>query len=281
MKKWNIIIDLEKCNDCNNCFLACKDEHVDNEWPGYSKPQQRHGHRWIDILRKERGSYPLIDVVYLPKLCMHCDNAPCVRAASGAVYKRHDGIVIIDPIKAKGLKELIKTCPYETIWWNEQEEVPQKCSFCAHLIDEGWKKPRCVQACPAGALRVEYVDADKIREIIQSEQLEVLNPEENTQPRVYYKNMHRYTKCFIAGSIAIEHNVKTDCVEGARVNLFIGSSLVSETITDVFGDFKFDNLEANSEKYVIQVLVGGELRKTLEVDLRASINVGTISLSYF
>jgi Fe-S-cluster-containing dehydrogenase component len=278
VKKWNIIIDLEKCNDCNNCFLACKDEHVDNEWPGYSKPQPRHGHRWIDILRKERGSYPLIDVVYLPKLCMHCDNAPCIRAANGAVCKRHDGIVIIDPIRAKGLRELGQSCPYGAIWWNEQEEVPQKCSFCAHLIDGGWKEPRCVQACPAGALRVEYVNADKIREIIRSEQLEVLNSQENTQPRVYYKNMYRYAKCFIAGSIAYEHNGKTDCVEGARVNLFNGYRLVCETTTDIFGDFKFDNLEANNEKYIIQILVEGKLRKTLEVDLQASINVGTICL---
>jgi Fe-S-cluster-containing dehydrogenase component len=29
MKKWNLIIDIEKCEDCNNCFLACKDEHVE------------------------------------------------------------------------------------------------------------------------------------------------------------------------------------------------------------------------------------------------------------
>lgn len=87
MKKWNVIIDLEKCEDCNNCFLACKDEHVDNHWPGYSVSQPKHGHRWINIMRKERGQFPLIDVAYLPIPCMHCDNAPCIKGG-----KRRGGI---------------------------------------------------------------------------------------------------------------------------------------------------------------------------------------------
>ena len=98
MKNWQLIIDVEKCEDCNNCFLACKDEHVDNDWPGYSLPQPLHGHRWMNIMRKERGQFPMIDVAYLPIPCMHCDRAPCIEAAKGgAVYKRDDGIVIIDP----------------------------------------------------------------------------------------------------------------------------------------------------------------------------------------
>jgi Fe-S-cluster-containing dehydrogenase component len=77
MKKWNLIIDIEKCEDCNNCFLACKDEHVDNDWPGYAVSQPLHGQRWMNIMRRERGQYPIIDVAYLPVPCMHCDKAPC------------------------------------------------------------------------------------------------------------------------------------------------------------------------------------------------------------
>ena len=110
MEKWHLIIDIEKCEDCNNCFLACKDEHVDNNWPGYTLSQPRHGHRWMNILRKERGQYPIIDVAYLPVPCMHCNNAPCVKAAKdGGMYKRDDGIIMIDPAKATGQKSLIKS----------------------------------------------------------------------------------------------------------------------------------------------------------------------------
>jgi len=33
MKKWYFIIDVEKCENCQNCFLACKDEFAGNDWP--------------------------------------------------------------------------------------------------------------------------------------------------------------------------------------------------------------------------------------------------------
>ena len=56
MKNWRMIVDIASCEDCNNCTLACKDEHVENEWPGYAIAQPRHGQRWIDVARKERGA---------------------------------------------------------------------------------------------------------------------------------------------------------------------------------------------------------------------------------
>jgi len=55
MKSWHLIIDVARCHDCNDCFLADKDEFVDNEFPPYSAAQPWHGHRWMNIKRKERG----------------------------------------------------------------------------------------------------------------------------------------------------------------------------------------------------------------------------------
>jgi len=76
-----------------------------------------------------------------------------VRAVSdGSTYERDDGIVLIDPAKASGKKSLVSRCPYRVIYWNEAEQVAQKCTLCAHLLDKGWKEPRCVEACPTGAL---------------------------------------------------------------------------------------------------------------------------------
>jgi len=220
MNNWQLIIDVEKCEDCNNCFLACKDEHVDNEWPGYSLPQPLHGHRWMNIMRKERGQYPMIDVAYLPIPCMHCDRAPCIEAAKGgAVYKRDDGIVIIDPEKARGQQAIQQACPYNAIWWNEEKEVPQKCTLCAHLLDEGWKEPRCVQACPTGALRLINTEEPEMERINELEKLELLHPKYKTRPRVYYKNLYRYFECFIGGSVAVEQDSVIDCAEGAKVTL--------------------------------------------------------------
>ena len=103
MKKWNMIIDVAECNNCNLCTLAAMDEYVGNDFPGYSAPMAKHGHKWINILQKERGQLPTIDVAYVPTMCNHCDNAPCVAKGGGAVSKRSDGIVLIDPAKAKML----------------------------------------------------------------------------------------------------------------------------------------------------------------------------------
>lgn len=279
MKKWHLVIDVEKCEDCNNCFLACKDEHVDNEWPKYTLAQPRHGQRWINIMRKERGQYPIIDVAYRPTPCMQCDNAPCVKASKGAISKRPDGIVLIDSVKSKGQKDLVKACPYKAIWWNEESQVPQKCTFCAHLIDEGWKQPRCVQACPTGALRVEYVEDSEMKQIVEAEKLEALQPELDTVPSVYYKNLYRYNKCFIAGSLALKQNGLEDCAVGATVKLFQGSSNeIAETITDGFGDYKIDQLEENSGNYRLEVEFEGHTH-IREIYLHSSVNLGTICLN--
>ena len=279
MKKWTMIIDVAECEDCNNCFMACKDEFVDNDFPGYSVAQPRHGHRWIDIMRKERGHGSLMDVAYLPTPCLHCGDAPCIqKAKKGTIYKRDDGINIIDPEKAKGQKDLVNACPYGAIWWNEEKNVPQNCTFCAHLLDDGWKEPRCVQSCPTGALRVVHGSDAEIKKLIKAENLEVLHPEDTSPPRVYYKNLYRYFKCFIAGSVAVDVKGVADCAEGAKVTLRKGTKKIADAKTDNFGDFKFDNLEENSGKYTLEITYPKYKKKSIDVDLKESVNLGDIWL---
>jgi Fe-S-cluster-containing dehydrogenase component len=280
MPSWHLIIDLEKCENCNNCFLACKDEHVENQWPGYSEAQPRHGQRWMNILRKERGQYPLIDVAYRPTPCMHCDHAPCMQAAGpGEIEKRPDGIVLIHPEKARGNRKLVQACPYGAIYWNDEKQVAQKCTGCAHLLDDGWKQPRCTQVCPTGAL--QFVDADKegSQGRLNRGGMEVLHPEFNSKPRVYYKNMHRFDKSFIAGSIAYQENDKIECAAGAKVKLTSNQTATREVIADLFGDFKFDGLEPESGTYRIEISHPPLPAKTVEVDLGDSTNVGLVLLS--
>jgi len=279
VKKAYMIIDVEKCIDCNNCFLACKDEFVDNEWLPTSLSQPRHGQRWMNIMRKERGQFPLISVAYLPTPCMHCENADCMEAAQNdAVYRRDDGIVIIDPVKAKGQQAIVDSCPYGVIWWNDDEQVPQKCTFCAHLLDDGWEVPRCVQACATGALRFMSVEEKEMEKIIADENLEILYPEYNSSPHVFYKNLQRYTRCFIGGSLAVKTNGVTDCLAGAIVTLYQGTEEVSKEISDPYGDFKADHLKPNSGAYRLEINHPEHEGKTLEVVLKTSINLGTIWL---
>jgi len=240
-KAWHLVIDVARCSDCNNCFLADKDEFVGNDWPPYSVAQPWNGQRWIDIQRKERGHFPKVDVAHLPVPCMHCDDPPCAKGApEGAVFKRADGIVLIDPVKAKGHRELVDACPYGAIYWNEEAQVAQKCTGCAHLLDEGWTQTRCSQVCPTEALKLVLADEAEMAQMIDSEGLEPYRPELGTKPRVYYKNLHRWTKAFVAGSVVFADS--GECAKGARVVLSRDGQALEEVITNEYGDFKFDKL---------------------------------------
>ncbi len=278
MKKKILIIDVAKCENCNNCFLACKDEHCGNNWPGYSRPQPLHGHRWMNIHRRERGQFPFVDAAYLPMPCMHCEDPLCMRVSGkGIITKREDGIVLIDPDKAKGRRKMVNACPYSAIWWNAEEEIPQKCTFCAHLLDQGWTKPRCVQACPTGALSFCELEKEELREMINSQKLEVPGKRSRgTFPGVYYRNLYRYEKCFIAGSVAAEKEGIQDCVSGANIILYKDQKKLQEIRSDAFGDFTFDNLSKDSGDYVIEIIHPELGSKKINAHLGSSYAVGNI-----
>ncbi len=282
MKKWNLIIDVAECTNCQLCALSAMDEYVGNEWPGVAAPMPRHGHHWVNILQKERGQVtgqsPMIDIAYVPTLCNHCDDAPCMKAdKSGAITKRDDGIVIIDPQKAKGRKDLVGACPYGHIWWNDELQLPQAWPFDAHLIDQGWDKTRGHQACPTGAMLAVKVEDDEMARVAREQELEVLKPELGSKPRVYYRNLWRYSKCFIGGSVAAETGGAVDCVEGATVRLMKDGTAVATATTDNYGDFKFDRLDEGSGRYIVEISGLGR-KKSVEAELGVSLNLGEIRL---
>ena len=277
MNKWNMIIDVAECTNCNLCTLAAMDEYVGNDFPGYSGPMPKHGHKWINILQKERGQVPMVDVAYVPTMCNQCDNAPCIAKSGGAITKRDDGIVLIDPVKAKGRKDLVDACPYGHIWWNEELKLPQAWSFDAHLIDQGWRQTRGQQSCPTGAMRSVCVSDDEMANLAREQGLEVFKPELGTKPRVYYKNLWRYSKCFIGGSVSAEKGGVVDCVEGASVRLSRNGATVAATATNNYGDFKFDKLDEDSGEYVVEI-ESGRTKKSVKATLGDSINLGEIRL---
>lgn len=277
MKKANLIIDVAKCHGCNNCFISCKDEHWDNDHPPISVSTPRHGHRWMDILHIERGQYPLQDVCYLPKPCMHCEAAPCLEAASdGAVYRREDGIVIIDPVKSMGQQALVESCPYGAIFWNEEKRIPQKCTMCAHLLDSGWDQPRCSMSCPTGAMEFAMLDAPDMERRAAEEGLEAFHSEHKSRPRVWYRNLHRFTKCHIAGSVAMDFGL--ECAVDALVTItHEATKTVWTTRTNNYGNFKLDGFDRDSGDYLITVELGGTV-KTCVINLHESVNIGVVYL---
>src|SRR5512136_1871309 len=100
MARYGMVININKCTGCYNCFLTCRDEFAGNDYPGYAAAQPMSGMNWMKVIEKERGQYPKVKVAYIPVTCMQCDNPGCLKASrDGAVYRRADGIIMIDPDK--------------------------------------------------------------------------------------------------------------------------------------------------------------------------------------
>lgn len=251
MEKWNLVVDVTQCNNCANCTLASLDEHVGNDFPGYAAAQPKDAKPLIDIRRNVRGADEHMDISYMPTMCNHCDNPRCAEGADGAVTKRADGIVLIDPVKAKGRRDLVDKCPHGAIHWNEEKQLPQIWIFDAHLLDAGWTEPRCQQACPTGAYRALKVSDERMQALAREEGLKVSQPELGTAPRVYYKNLHRMNRRFVAGSVVKVDGGTPDCLHGCTVTLLRNGAQVAQTLTDWFGDFKIDGLPDEVLSYTL------------------------------
>jgi Fe-S-cluster-containing dehydrogenase component len=108
MAKYAMVIDLERCVGCRACMEACK---VENDTP--------QAVFWMYVFRFEEGRYPNTRVWFLPRPCMHCDNAPCVKVCPvGARYKRPDGLVATDWERCIGCRYCEVACPYGVNYFN-------------------------------------------------------------------------------------------------------------------------------------------------------------------
>jgi NAD-dependent dihydropyrimidine dehydrogenase PreA subunit len=156
------------------------------------------------------------------------------------MYKRADGIVIIDPEKAVGQKELVQACPYGSIYLNEEKNLPQKCTLCAHLVDDGWKEPRCAQSCPMSCMHFGDLDdpeSNIAKFLATAASAEKLHPEYGTKPRVTYVGL---PKPHLAGTIRSAD--AKECTADVTVTLTGPDGQKSECVSDCFGDFQFKNV---------------------------------------
>lgn len=203
MARYGIIVDLSICTGCMTCVLACKQENLTG--PGVF---------WNKILEVENETFDYI--AYVRHACMHCDEAPCLRACpSYAISRRPDGIVIIDQDKCNGHRECIEACPYGVISVNPDhgyfpgQKLPfetspaayrlqkpgkaSKCTLCAHRIDEG-KLPVCVEACQSEALIFGDLDDPNSTISKRSWEAKQLIPDKGSKPKVSYITPRNLTK---------------------------------------------------------------------------------------
>ena len=266
------VIDIARCCGCYNCQLACKDEHVDNDWTPYANPQPETGQFWLRVEENICGTVPKVKIHYIPMLCNHCRKAACIEAClEGAIAKRDDGLVIIEPEKCKGsggCKACVSACPYHAIYFNDKLRVAQKCTGCAHLLDNGHKLPRCVESCPTDTMR--FGEEEELKDLIKG--ATVLKPGAGCSPSVYYRNIPGR---FIAGTVY--DPVEKEVIIGARCLLTSGDQ-TAETLTDAYGDFWFRDLAVGNYSISIEAR-GFNGKYVFDLNTAGDVNLGDIPLS--
>jgi Fe-S-cluster-containing dehydrogenase component len=235
----------------------------------YAKPQPDVGQFWLQVEPHECGTIPKVKVHYIPRLCNHCQEPACIEACpDGAISKRQDGLVLIDPDKCTGCEDCITACPYWVIYFNDDLLIAQKCTGCAHLLDNGSELPRCVEACPTDAFR--FGTEEELKELIA--QAEAPRPDTACHPRVYYLNV---PKRFIAGTVY--DPVDKEVVIGAVCRLTSGNKRWTVE-TDEFGDFWFKDLP-EEDTYDLTIESAGFAALSLNALHSAEdINLGDIPL---
>ncbi len=173
-----MLINLNKCIGCYACQATCKAEH--------NVPFSTFR---CKVTTHRSGAYPDIKKLFLPRLCNHCDSAPCIDACKEkALFKNSDGIIQLDPDTCIGCGTCREQCPYDAIDLDESTGRAEKCDFCYsnRVIDN--MVPVCVESCMGKAIMFGDINDSKseIHNELGKHQLKVLNPELPTNPSVFY-----------------------------------------------------------------------------------------------
>lgn len=263
MPKKIFLVDVNRCNGCHSCQIACKDEHCGTSWMPYAAEQPDTGQFWCKVREEVHGTVPKVNITYMPFIGAQTEAMR--KYAPEVLLNREDGLIVIDPEKAKGRRDIADA--FAGVYWNETLQVPQGCTGCAHLLDDGWTVPRCVDACPVGGLRFGD-EADFAEELLRAEKLD-------PQANVYYLNL---PKRWVAGQVIDDE--ADEVVIGATVTLEALDEDCPEsyeTVTDEFGDFWFR--EVGKADYRVSMVAAGYAPQEKTVSTKdADCNIGMVCL---
>ncbi|MCP3936725.1 MAG: polysulfide reductase NrfD [Actinomycetia bacterium] len=182
MTKLGFLLDSDGCIGCHACTVACKSEHdvplgVNRTWLKYT----------------ETGEFPNTSRHFTVLRCNHCEDAPCVKICPTSALNRADnGVVDFNNDRCIGCKGCMNACPYDAIYINPETDTANKCNFCNHRIEVGLE-PACVVVCPTHSIKViDFDDANNAAlKIIGRDDVAVRSPEQNTNPKVYYRGANQ------------------------------------------------------------------------------------------
>ena len=200
---WGMIIDIDKCIGCGNCVRACKAE---NDVP----LEEGHFRTWVERyevssddldhphVESPNGGYDgfpagktrdNVKTFFVPKLCNHCANSPCVQVCPvGATFESPDGVVLVDKNYCIGCRYCVQACPYGCRFIDERTMTVDKCDLCYHRITKGLTTA-CCEACPTGARQLVDLKNpnDPVHEFLRTNAVHVLKPQMATGAKVFYR----------------------------------------------------------------------------------------------
>jgi Fe-S-cluster-containing dehydrogenase component len=201
-----MIIDVEKCIGCGSCVRACKAENDVPLEPEYFRT-------WVEryVVDPDDMEHPRVDspngaydgfpelkdlpehvkTFFVPKLCNHCVNSPCVQVCPvGATFDSPDGVVLVDKTRCLGCRYCVQACPYGCRYIDPRTNTVDKCTLCYHRITKGLL-PACVEVCPTGARQLGDLKNpnDPIHEFLRTHKVQVLKPQMATGSKTYYNGL--------------------------------------------------------------------------------------------
>lgn len=199
------VVDVSRCIGCGQCVKACS---VENDVPegqyrtwieryvvtpdGVRVDSPEGGMNGFEKLDDETAA-PALNSFFVPKLCNHCAEAPCIQVCPvGATYRSAEGFVLVDSEHCIGCSYCVQACPYGVRFINSEQRIADKCTWCYHRVSKG-KLPACVTVCPTqarmfGDLNDPNSEVAKVR---QADQWDVLKPEHHTESMCFYLSLPR------------------------------------------------------------------------------------------
>jgi anaerobic dimethyl sulfoxide reductase subunit B len=187
MSQLAFFVNSDACSGCKTCQVACKDRH--------DLPAGMHWRRVYEVTagawQKSGDAWTHTVAAYnLSVACHHCADPVCGKQCSvEAIWKRPDGIVLIDQMRCIKCNKCRVDCPYEAIRYETSTNAVSKCDFCVDDLDAG-RPPACVAACPNRAL--DFGPLDDLRSRFgQIDRIYPLEDPAVSRPAVVFKP-HRH-----------------------------------------------------------------------------------------
>jgi DMSO reductase iron-sulfur subunit len=185
-KQLAFVIDLRRCIGCDTCVIGCK---VENDVETGKFRLSVYDSSGSSIYETPYGAFPALKQTWLPTMCHHCAEAPCVSACpTTALWRRDDdGLVALDKDKCVGCRRCEEACPYDALSFDDKSGTADKCNMCEHRVAKG-EGPACAQVCPTRAIHFGDIASpdSKVSKLLATREHQVLRSSAGAKPQIYY-----------------------------------------------------------------------------------------------